>query len=366
MIRGKQIRSVNGRPANLIHVRDFATTAEVLVAMGFDPAPLLARAELPVDLFDRHEQMVDYGDFVRFLTVCIEATGREDFGLDVGRREGLLEFGLSGVVMMNCEMLQEALELLITGIIVRSNRAGIKLERRAGAAVLSYLPAVAHAPASDHLSDAAMAIGCNLIRELIGSDWKPTEVCLTRRRPVAPRPFSTFFGPMVRYSCPSAALVFSEKDLLRPVVGHNVRIKEILLPLLLDGLAQSVSDPLSDIRSLARRIVLDGPLTLKRTAAALGKNERALSRLLQDHGARFSDLSDEIKFETARRLLVNKTPIVEVAVTLHYADPAAFTRAFKKWSGRTPREWRREALEHIGGGGGEPPFERAPLAANGF
>lgn len=73
---------------------------------------------------------------------------------------------------------------------------------------------------------------------------------------------------------------------------------------------------------------------------------RTLARRLEADGATFKQLSDEIQFEIARQLLLNTSlNITGIALALNYSEASAFTRAFRQWSGLTPREWRQQ---HIG------------------
>jgi len=64
---------------------------------------------------------------------------------------------------------------------------------------------------------------------------------------------------------------------------------------------------------------------------------------LKTEGTCFKALADEIRFEIARQLLIDThMSLVEVAAVLDFSEPAAFTRAFRSWSGLTPSGWRAE------------------------
>lgn len=83
---------------------------------------------------------------------------------------------------------------------------------------------------------------------------------------------------------------------------------------------------------------------MQSVAAELGMHRRTLGRHLQRFGVAFKVLSDEIRFEVSRQLLADTAmPIIAIAQSLHYADPSAFTHAFRRWSGTTPTRWREAA-----------------------
>jgi hypothetical protein len=65
------------------------------------------------------------------------------------------------------------------------------------------------------------------------------------------------------------------------------------------------------------------------------------ARRLNEHGTSFNKLLDEARFLAARNLLQSsQAPVAEIATRLGYSDTAAFTRAFRRWAGTSPTEWR--------------------------
>ncbi len=80
---------------------------------------------------------------------------------------------------------------------------------------------------------------------------------------------------------------------------------------------------------------------LEEVAARLHLSSRTLKRRLQQHGLSFQQLLDEVRRRDGMRLLQDASLRVEqVAQRLAYADPANFTRAFRKWTGVTPSAYR--------------------------
>jgi transcriptional regulator GlxA family with amidase domain len=72
-------------------------------------------------------------------------------------------------------------------------------------------------------------------------------------------------------------------------------------------------------------------------ADLLAMHCRTLNRPRSARGVGYSDISNEIRFETARQLLRDTEVLLgEIAAALGYSEASAFTRAFRRWSGRTP------------------------------
>jgi AraC-like DNA-binding protein len=80
---------------------------------------------------------------------------------------------------------------------------------------------------------------------------------------------------------------------------------------------------------------------LAAVATKLHMSERTLKRKLQQHGVSFQQLLDETRKRDSMRLLEDPAfSVVQVAARVGYSDPANFTRAFRKWTGSTPSDYR--------------------------
>jgi len=89
----------------------------------------------------------------------------------------------------------------------------------------------------------------------------------------------------------------------------------------------------------------DQPIArLPTLAKRLAMSERTLKRRLQAHGTSYSRLVDSARRERAiTLLLVPSVTVQRVATSIGYTDPANFARAFRKWTGQTPSNYRRAA-----------------------
>jgi AraC-like DNA-binding protein len=97
------------------------------------------------------------------------------------------------------------------------------------------------------------------------------------------------------------------------------------------------------LRTLARMVPAMRP-SGERVARAVGMPRRRLHERLVAEGTRYSELLADVRCELARQLLEDtRLPASEIAATLHYSSPGAFSRAFKDWTGRTPRSVRAAA-----------------------
>ena len=83
-----------------------------------------------------------------------------------------------------------------------------------------------------------------------------------------------------------------------------------------------------------------GAFTRDSVCRALGLNARTLAASARSFRRHLLRLADEVRFDAAQGLLLKNRRIAEIAADLGFAEPSAFIRAFKSWSGTTPARWR--------------------------
>jgi len=95
------------------------------------------------------------------------------------------------------------------------------------------------------------------------------------------------------------------------------------------------------VRGAIGKLLPKSQVTLALTAEAMGVSARTLQRRLAEQGVSYSHLVDEVRFIKARELILKKEKLTEVATQLGYADAGSFTRAFERWTGMSPMQYRK-------------------------
>ncbi len=322
--------------------RNVAAIPEVLREFGADVPAILTKAGLDPDVFADLEQVMPYAALGRLLAECVEATGCESFGLRVGARTKLNSLGLTSLVLINAPTVRDAL-LVINDTLKTSETGGATyLEACDGLASFGYTVVASNIEAVDQIEDGSLAIAFNILRRVCGPSWRPILVRLARDPPRDRAPFQRFFEAPVEYCAASTCLIFDAATLDEPVRGRDTDAAEILAPLLREAAAGAEDDFLSVVRSSIRVQLVSGTLTRDEVCRSLGLSGRTFGHRLEALGLTYSGLAAEAKFQAAQSLLRKGKTIAETAATLGFADPSAFTRAFKTWSGATPAKWRAE------------------------
>lgn len=311
----------------------------VLQELGVDPIAVLAKTEIRPDTLADPEAFLNFDDVGRLFQACVQATGCEHFGLLIGQRSGSLNLGLVGQLMQNAATLrQAALDLCVNQ--PRYVRGSVVyLTVHGELAFWGYGIHHAGMQSVEHYSEAAVAAGANMMRELIGSG--PEDVLLARRTPSDINPYRRFFGFAPQFEADQNALVFSARLLARPVLGSSMDLRRALETKVAAYWALKEPSLSQRVSRILRAQVILGESFLESIARDLSLHPRTLNRRLQDEGTTFRHLVNEARFEVARQLL-NATTISVAAIghALGYADASGFTRAFERWSGLSPSDWR--------------------------
>jgi AraC-like DNA-binding protein len=325
-----------------IKVRNAFAILATLAEFGVDAEALFRRAGIDPALFSNLDNVLPFAALGRLVGECVKATGREDFGLRVGMRMRATAVGLTGLAAMHAPTVRDALQIIAGSLRTSNTGAETVLCVRGEAASFVYVITAARIESADQIVDAAVAMIFNTMRQLCGPAWRPHLVRLTRAPPHDKAAFTRFFEAPVEFAAATACVIFDAATLDAPVRDRNPDYAEVLAPLLDEAIAGARVDFLSSVKSIIRTQIGFGAMNRDSVCRALGLNARTLAHRLEANGVTYSGLAEEAKFEAAQSLLMKDKTIAEIAAALGFAEPSAFTRAFKAWSGTTPARWRAE------------------------
>ncbi|MCY1512114.1 HTH-type transcriptional regulator VirS [compost metagenome] len=194
--------------------------------------------------------------------------------------------------------------------------------------------------------DAEFALGglYAALRMMTGEKYSLLRVDFAHAQPEDSSLHREAFQCPVRFDQGANLLLWPGEMLDEPLLSADPRLFQALLP----GLEEERRRRLADT-DLTTRIGLvikdrlaDGNLGVEEVARHLCMSKRTLQRRLQELEMEFGELVEEIRQATAMDM-VSHSPLslTEIAQRLGYAEPSSFTRAFRRWSGLTPREFRR-------------------------
>jgi AraC-like DNA-binding protein len=150
----------------------------------------------------------------------------------------------------------------------------------------------------------------------------------------------------VGFGATTCQLVLAREAWDMPRTGSNPTLFSVLdahARMLLDQLPRP-DDIVSRVREAIQTELRGGDPSLESIAKQLAMSPRTLQRRLRDEGVLFNHLLDETRFRAAKSYLAQRDVAgTEVAYLLGFAEQSSLNRAFKRWSGQTPTEYRRRA-----------------------
>ncbi len=180
-------------------------------------------------------------------------------------------------------------------------------------------------------------------RRVLGRDWSPVEVHL--QTPVTDtEQYRTFFRAPVRNGAAGCWLVFDAGLLDCPTLESDCTLLAYLQPIA-DGMLSQLHARHSfagSVRDTMSKLMREGSCSIDDVAKALAMSARTVQRRLESEGTTFGEVFDETRRATALEYLRNpQIAIKEAAFRVGFSEPSTFYRAFRRWTGATPADYRR-------------------------
>ncbi len=312
---------------------------QVLRELGIDPAPVLARAGVDPAVLATTENRMPFAQMGNLLRVCVEETGLAHFGLLVGGRARADVLGLVGRLMRTAPTLKDAILDLCTNQHRYIRGAVSYLTLNEGAAFWGYAVQQPNVAAIEVMSDTALALGFNLVRELTG--LMPENVLLSRLPPEDIRPYRRLFGVTPQFDAEQSALTFPARQLAQPVCMADPLLRQILQRSVASYWAVEEPSVADHVARILRARVVFPDISLEEVAQLMAMHPRTLNRRLRDEGTNFRALLIQTRTEVAQQWLRGtRMNITDIALALGYSEVSGFSRAFQRQTGTAPTDWR--------------------------
>lgn len=275
----------------------------------------------------------------RLLQVAIHETGEECIVyrvVDFIEPEMLHAMGYSWIAS---DSLKEALTRFVRYHKMLSNNVEIKLEQAQGS---WQLVGKMIDTGSREADDGVLPFCLKICRRSFGDDLKPLHVQLTRTKPKDASLIENFYGCTVDFSASENVLTFSAADITRKLRGANPQIALAMEGVITSYLTNfDTNDVATQVRSIVAKLLTYGEPSRDQIASELNLTPRTLQRRLQEQDSSVKEIVDETRHQLSIDFLRSGNySVKEVAYNLGFSDPSNFARAFKRWEGVSPKEFR--------------------------
>jgi AraC-like DNA-binding protein len=268
-------------------------------------------------------------------------------GLELGQRARITERGALALGQLSAQTLGDAISLSVRFAQSAGHLLHVREELRADGHHLLGEPFPGDQDLQRFLVELTFCASVQMRRQMTLAKYTPTRVSFVCEAPANVQAYENFFGCAVHFGCLHNALSTHPEWLAFGLPWANVTANRLSLQLLAQEAErfQSMSAlGFSVERAIRRR--LPEVVELAQVAASLNLSERTLRRQLAHVGLSYRHLLDESRKSRAFDLMTaGHRSIADIAAATGFADPRAFTRAFKRWTGRPPSQVRADAAE---------------------
>lgn len=311
---------------------------------GIDHQQLLETVGLSEEILQTPYARVSLGTTLNLWRKAEEWSAGRDFGLLMGEQVKPTHFQLFALILMHSESLEAAFEKSMRYIRVLSDGGLYHLQHEGNEASICYEPQ--EADFSRHQVDAVLVLLRNFASWLACKTIPLKRVEFCHAEPDDLTEYHRVFAAPLEFSAARNALVFDPDVLKEPLAlgdENLAAMHEQMLEQQLAALQQS------DTAGLVRHFLVNtDDLTIDRdhVAQRLHMSGRTLQRKLQDSSTTFQQLLDDERHRRAQSLLLSTNlPLTQISEQLGFSESSAFTRAFRRWEGMAPLEYRQQDKE---------------------
>ena len=314
--------------------------------LGADPSHVLSSVGLPKNYFVSHHEddLMPYKQAEILLDAASRATKCVHFSALLGSRQTINVVGVISYLMQQCPTVGTAVQALFDHHSVHVKDAlTLEFSETGEQARVSYR-SFTNTGLSNISEEMAMAHLLVIMQGLCKDRFKATRVNFRHRQPQDLFPYLKIFSAPVYFEQNQTEMVFAKHWLDKPILHADPGLKEILHTHVMQLEEDNSVDLLESVRSTIRETLPTRSCSIDMVASQMALHPRTLQRMLKEQGSSFSSLLESVRKAIATERLGNSAvPIIQLSDYLGYADNTAFTRAFKRWYGTTPKQWRKNS-----------------------
>jgi AraC-like DNA-binding protein len=305
---------------------------------------MLAASGLSEEDLAEPDRRIPFSRIIDLWTALVESIPDPDLGLKVGCRVRASEGGVLGYAMLHSPTLGNAIKRFVRfGRLVATNlEAACEVEGKTWRLYSRRPPPL---PGFRQPIDATGSGLVTTIREITQRQVDPVEVRFSYERPDDLTELRRVFRSDLIFGEPRGSITFRAKDMELQTVKAEVQLSAYL-----ERLAEIEAAALPRADTFARRAarlvwrrLSEGQPTIDEVASELGVSVRTFQRRLREEGTTYADVIESLRKQMSPTLLRDKSlAVYEVAYLLGYADPSTFYRAFRRWHGTSPAEYRQQ------------------------
>lgn len=293
--------------------------------------------------------LIDRDGFPRALDLAESEFCDPNIGISIGQTMQIQHVGVLGMLIMQCSHAAEVMELQTRFQTLTGNSLISEYQRHGDELVMCLKKAAGVTQYQRHACEYNLAGWLHLKEMLLGSDEQANWVELPYPKPEDDTAQQALFRAPIRYDATTLRIGFDAAYAELPLMAQDAQLKAVLEQQATQRLrelqgSQADSDPeIARIKQMITDRLPHGPPPIEDIAESSKVSVRKLQRMLQSQNINFKQIVDQLRCELAKTYMANpQMSLVDVALMLGFAEQSSFTRAFRRWYGISPGEYRRQ------------------------
>jgi len=314
-------------------------------AAGVAPEELCRAAKLDLSKLEDADNRIPFRELIRLDECAARLTGDDAFGLHVGEQTDAKMYGVLGYVTLNSQTFGEALNRLIRYQQIRTNAVRFSMDITGADVHLAYNYSITNVSPQERRqeSEEMMSTMLQVGRKITGVEWALHEIHFEHAPPEDVSEHARIFRAPVRFNQLLTKFVFDKSVLELPLAEADLTLGSLLERQAEELLAKSPQHGVfvNQVRRLIREGLPVGEARIETVCRKLGSSTRTLQRKLREEGTSYQELFEETQRDLSVFYLRQpEIAIGEISYLLGFSQPSAFHRAFRRWTGLTPKEFR--------------------------
>ena len=328
-----------------MHYSQLATATNILWKLidtnGYDPEVLYRDAGIDPDLLNKPGARIPYARVNRIWKKATEIIDDPCFGLKAYKFWHPSYLHALGYAWLASHTLREAFNRFVRYLRILSEIPFLKLEEDPNGFTFMFddgrldmrIPAQV---------DLGMATAIHMCRLNYGEGLKLKAVTFAHAEPTCAAEYVDLFKAPVQFSAARDSMTFYLADVDKHLDGANPQLARLNDQVMIEYLSKLDQDNIIDrVAAVIVDMLPSGGITDEKIAEHINMSGRSLQRRLKEAGTTFRTILEGIRKELAFTYVHDPdVELVEVAFLLGFSDQSAFSRAFKRWTGNTPSEFR--------------------------
>ena len=299
--------------------------------------------DLPIDVKSMNDIKAVPAEYFFELHEFLDNQLGSGFSVRVGQEMKMDDYGVLGLSWKTCTRAGEIFERSERYFQLLSNTYVFKVEEGQEYASI-YLFRDAYRRGVELSNEATFSATVVVLKAMTESDISPVEVSFKHRPPGSMEDYHKGFNCPILFNQNHNFITYRKVDLNKRTAKADISINQFLVERVEEetkGIKVSAFKLVSDVEKLISDALPSGIPGIGNIGEHLGMSSRTLTRRLADQGVTFRDLTRSTQEKISRHLLRNSNNTIgEIAFQTGFSEQSAFSRAFKRWTGQSPLEYR--------------------------